>query len=380
MLRQATNVGFTATRPSRRSVALLVRAEAEGDAKPPPSPRPTPPRPGPRAGMREPAPPGTMRGPDGQLLKVVPIEKAGDEAWAGVAAMDDGQSEGTGLGIRKVAQLVAGDALVLLLFAVIGRINHGEVLSFETIATGYGKEAQNGTVPEAALTAVKGWALGIPLAVVFRSLAKGYIPDKSFIIVGLVVNFVFLVGWRSAYAALQKKVGWRSAYAALQKKEVPDKSFIPVGLVVNFVLLVGWRSAYATIQKKVVPNNFLILVSLVVNFVYLVGWRSAYAGSQKKEVPNKSLILVGLVVNFMFLVGWRSAYATFQKKEVPDKSFIIVGLLVNFVPLVGWRSACATIQKKEDATTPAGKMAQRKNKKGNPFEFFQLLKSLTTRW
>ncbi len=37
------------------------------------------------------APPGVMLGPDGQPLKVVPVEKAGPEAWAGVASVDDGK-------------------------------------------------------------------------------------------------------------------------------------------------------------------------------------------------------------------------------------------------------------------------------------------------
>lgn len=33
-----------------------------------------------------------MLGPDGKPLEVVPVEKAGAEAWAGVAAIDDGKS------------------------------------------------------------------------------------------------------------------------------------------------------------------------------------------------------------------------------------------------------------------------------------------------
>ena len=35
----------------------------------------------------------------------------------------------------KVAKLVGGDAAALLLFGIIGRINHGEVLSMETFNT-----------------------------------------------------------------------------------------------------------------------------------------------------------------------------------------------------------------------------------------------------
>lgn len=39
------------------------------------------------------------------------------------------------IAFRRVKLLVAGDAAALLLFAVIGRINHGEVLDVETLTT-----------------------------------------------------------------------------------------------------------------------------------------------------------------------------------------------------------------------------------------------------
>lgn len=55
------------------------------------APRGPPPR-----GMMPPrprGPPGVIMGPDGQPLEVVPVEKASDEAWAGVAAVDRGESD-----------------------------------------------------------------------------------------------------------------------------------------------------------------------------------------------------------------------------------------------------------------------------------------------
>ena len=39
-----------------------------------------------------------------------------------------------------------------------------------------------------------------------RSLARGYVPEKAFIIVTLVVTGVLLVGWRSGLAALTPQV------------------------------------------------------------------------------------------------------------------------------------------------------------------------------
>jgi hypothetical protein len=61
--------------------------------------------------------------------KVVPIERASEEAWAGVAAVDRGESDENALDWGRVALLVGGDATALLLFAAVGRANHGEGLA-----------------------------------------------------------------------------------------------------------------------------------------------------------------------------------------------------------------------------------------------------------
>lgn len=110
---------------------------------------------------------------------------------------------------------------MLLLFAVIGRINHGEILDMETLTTalpfmigwftsatilgGFGKEARGSEVGPAALTAAKCWGLGTPLGLVIRGVQKGYVPPKPFIIVSLAATAVLLVGWRSALAAATPK-------------------------------------------------------------------------------------------------------------------------------------------------------------------------------
>lgn len=39
-----------------------------------------------------------------------------------------------------------------------------------------------------------------------RSLARGYAPDKAFVIVTLVVTGVLLVGWRAVLAAATPQV------------------------------------------------------------------------------------------------------------------------------------------------------------------------------
>ena len=66
----------------------------------------------------------------------------------------------------------------------------------------YSKPAQDGYVGPAALAAAKGWTVGMPLGLVFRSVAKGYAPATSFIVVTMGVTGVLLIGWRSALAAV----------------------------------------------------------------------------------------------------------------------------------------------------------------------------------
>jgi hypothetical protein len=79
-----------------------------------------------------------------------------------------------------VALLVVGDAAALLIFAAIGRMNHGEGLALgDVVGTaspflagwfgaaallgGYGKAAVGGRTAPAALLAAKCWALAFPV-------------------------------------------------------------------------------------------------------------------------------------------------------------------------------------------------------------------------
>lgn len=65
-------------------------------------------------------------------VKVVKVEDAGEEAWSGVAQLDVQKTEPAG----STPVLILGDATALLLFSVIGRVNHGEaVFSLDTIST-----------------------------------------------------------------------------------------------------------------------------------------------------------------------------------------------------------------------------------------------------
>ncbi len=70
----------------------------------------------------------------------------------------------------------------------------------------FGPEARSKGVSAAAMTAAKCWAVGIPAGIVLRGVLRGYVPPLPFILVGLGVNGVLLMGWRSALAALTKPV------------------------------------------------------------------------------------------------------------------------------------------------------------------------------
>jgi len=164
--------------------------------------------------------PRPMLGPDGKPLQVLPVEEAGPEAWAGVAAIDQDSEENKG-SLSKGLLMAGGDAAALVLFAATGHISHGGGLDIETLHTavpflvgwfatapflgGYSKEAQGGEVSAAALVAAKCWAVATPIGLVLRGVSKGYVPPTPFIVVTCVATAVLLVGWRSALAAATPK-------------------------------------------------------------------------------------------------------------------------------------------------------------------------------
>ncbi|XP_024030369.1 uncharacterized protein LOC21387291 [Morus notabilis] len=115
----------------------------------------------------------------------------------------------------QVALFSGGDVLALLLFAAIGRFNHGfSVFDVETLRTadpfiagwflsayflgGYGEDGRgrNGTSKGVVVTA-KSWAVGIPLGLIIRAATTGHFPPFNFILVTMGSTAVLLVGWRA---------------------------------------------------------------------------------------------------------------------------------------------------------------------------------------
>ena len=215
-------------RPSfatRERIGLVARASGDAESSGSSASVKTadPPAPGgggrfkrraPDAAPPKPSPLGA--GPDAapktSSIKVIPVEQRSRDAFQGVARVDEEDTRG-----RAVA-LVAGDVAALMLFAAIGRGNHGEgVFLADVCATAapfaagwflaspvagvYGASARGKKVGPAAAAAAKGWALGIPAGLVFRGIGKGAIPPKPFVIVSLAATGVFLIGWRAWFAA-----------------------------------------------------------------------------------------------------------------------------------------------------------------------------------
>lgn len=154
-------------------------------------------------------------------LQVVKVEDEGVEV-EGIARVDRGETviESEFKTVGSTAALIAGDAAVLVAFAAIGRLSHGESLDAGALAltalpflvgwfsagyfvSGFGNSAwgKNG-VNQAIEPALKTWALGVPTGILLRTLGRGYLPPKAFVIVTLVLTLVLMVGWRYGYATL----------------------------------------------------------------------------------------------------------------------------------------------------------------------------------
>ena len=191
----------------------------------------------------------------------MPIEQRSRDAFQGVAKVDEETDPTT-----RLAQLVAGDGLAILLFAAIGRGNHGEGLELgEVFATAmpfligwfatsgltgtYGDDAKVRAGRSDGKTPTFFWfffgfflarASAAPADLLFcRSVVLRDVAHHS-------------QGTKTGPAAIAAAKGVALgvpagiALRALSKGAIPPKPFVVVTLVANAVLLVGWRSWFAS--------------------------------------------------------------------------------------------------------------------------------------
>ena len=134
-------------------------------------------------------------------------------------------------GRRRVAALAAGDTLMFLLFAALGRRTHGEAsgpaalaqialtavpfaLGWFLVAPAVGafRRARSNTVAHMLVTSELSWLLAWPAALVLRwILAVDHRVPLSFALVVLAVNGMLLGLWRGLFAFVEhnSRFRWR---------------------------------------------------------------------------------------------------------------------------------------------------------------------------
>jgi hypothetical protein len=128
------------------------------------------------------------------------------------------------------AVLLAGDALALTLFAVLGRHTHDEATGVEALSA-VAKTAGPFVIgwllvalawlrvrtPDIDATrsvpveTARGWVLAFPVAVLGRALVIGRVSPWSFYVVAFSVPLAFLITWRVVAAVWIRRVADRRA-------------------------------------------------------------------------------------------------------------------------------------------------------------------------
>ncbi|CAG9464746.1 unnamed protein product [Pedinophyceae sp. YPF-701] len=168
-------------------------------------------------------------------LELVRVEDLKGDAVSGVGFV---KNDANSTDVGRVALLVAGDVAAFLIFAAIGRANHGEGnavaevvgtalpfilgwLATSPLTGAYSEDAQKTQDPlNAWLITGKSWIAGVPVGLVLRGVAKGRVPPKPFIIVAMVATLVLLGGWRSFLASktIDPRLNPKAAAAAKENQ------------------------------------------------------------------------------------------------------------------------------------------------------------------
>lgn len=130
--------------------------------------------------------------------------------------------------VAPAASVALVDLVLVLLFAAIGRVSHGEDLGFAGMARTAGPflvgwlagwvlvalVPSTRSRPRSLLAGALVWAAVVVVGMLLR-VATGQGVETSFVIVTVIVVGVFLLGWRGI-AALVTRVRGRSASPAAQ--------------------------------------------------------------------------------------------------------------------------------------------------------------------
>ncbi len=124
----------------------------------------------------------------------------------------------------RTAALVAGDALALLVFAAIGRANHGEASGLAAIAQvaetaapfalawfaaaallGGFDASKTATVRSMLGRTALAWLIAWPIGLGLRALIRQSAVPLSFAIVTLLTVLLILGGWRALFAIVERR-------------------------------------------------------------------------------------------------------------------------------------------------------------------------------
>lgn len=124
--------------------------------------------------------------------------------------------------IGRIILLVIGDGIVFLIFAAVGRRSHGEAASISSflqvvgtaapfalgwfmispIVGAYHRRQTTGVRKMAQWTALS-WLAAWPVALLFRGVAVDHaVPPRTFMLISLISNMLFLEIWRTLFAWL----------------------------------------------------------------------------------------------------------------------------------------------------------------------------------
>lgn len=120
---------------------------------------------------------------------------------------------------------------------------------------------------------------------------------------------------------------------------------------------------------------------LVTAWPFLAGWftgavlTGAYGAASQHGTTREAAAAAGKAWCITIVVSL--LLRSISKGAPPPVPFAVVASVATLVLLIGWRSAFAALMPRPQAK---GHMVGGGNKSGNPFEFLQLLGSLTKRW
>ena len=170
------------------------------------------------------------------------------------------------------------------------------------------------------------------------------------------------------------------AIAGVAAVERSDQQGTNVGAVLK--LVVGDTAAFlifASIGRLGHHEALSLTASFETALPFLMGWFVAApllgGFSRDAQGGNVGSALGAAAKSWALAIPLGIAVRSVMREYVPDKSFVIVSFVATAVLLLGWRAAAAALTQEEDPS-----QASKKNKAGNPFEFFTLLASLVKRW